>query len=244
MDQNIGKNQESFQEYFQDILKSQIDFLEFTGQVQLQTLRKLADLLAGKAPNIKDIISSKKEISLYDYYSLTRRDDVMISYKGPVTDIILSEISRDIRNKLADNPKISKKLFSVFIELAQNILYYSSEEIFFADKRDRVGTILITQAEDHFTFGCGNMVENKYINDLVESCNKINSLDREELREYKRETRSSPKKDRSKGAGIGLIQVALTSGNPLQVEAHSIDDKYSFFSISVIIDKEVPGEAG
>ena len=242
MDQNNGQqNQDKIdidiKEYLGNMLKQQLEFLEFTGKAQLQALKQLTELLSGNSPDLKELINPKKEISLYDYYSLTRRDDVLISYKGPVTDVILAEISRDIRTKLEGNPKVSKKLFAIFIELAQNILYYSSEQIFFADKRDRVGTILITQADNHFTFGCGNMVENKYIEELVESCDKINSLDREELREYKRETRSSPKKERSKGAGIGLIQVALTSGNPLQVESHPIDETYSFFSISVIIDK-------
>ncbi|NJL12838.1 MAG: hypothetical protein HC913_07475 [Microscillaceae bacterium] len=178
-------------------------------------------------------VPEDREFSLYDYYSLIRRDDVLISYKGPVTEIILSEISRDIRNKFADNPKTSKKLFSIFIELAQNILYYSSEKINYGDHHDSVGTILITRKGDHHTFACGNLVENKYIDQLVESCETINNLDREELREYKRQTRSGPQKDRSKGAGIGLIQVALTSGNPLEVESRAVDDKYSFFSISV-----------
>lgn len=110
------------------------------------------------------------EFSLYDYYSLTRRDDVLISYKGPVTDIILSEISRDIRNKFARTPQVSKKLFAIFIELAQNILYYSSEKINFSDRHDSVGTILVTRnSHDQLTFACGNLVENQYIADLIES---------------------------------------------------------------------------
>ncbi len=176
------------------------------------------------------------EFSLFDYYSLTKRDDVLISYKGPVSDTILAEISRDIRDKFSENPKASKKLFSIFVELAQNILYYSSEKVQFSNRNDSIGTILITKTSKHLTFSCGNLVENKYINDLVEGCEKINSLDREELREYKRETRSAPQKERSKGAGIGLIQVALTSGNPLGVEARQVDEKYSFFSLSVKIN--------
>lgn len=183
-----------------------------------------------------------QEFSLFDYYSLTRRDDVLISYKGPVTETILSEISRDIRKKFSENPKIGKKLFAVFMELAQNILYYSAERAMFVDRDDSVGTLLITRFQNHHTFSCGNLVENKYIEDLVNACNTINSLDREELREYKRHTRSSPTKERSKGAGIGLIQVALTSGNPLKVEAKKVDDGYSFFALSVKITDPVSKE--
>ena len=177
------------------------------------------------------------EFNLFDYYTLTSNKGVLISYKGPVTDIIMSEISRDIRTKFTENPKASRKIFAIFMELSQNILYYSSEKVHFGNNNDSVGTILITETSDHYTFSCGNLVENEHIDELIEGCNTINSMDRETLREYKREQRSKPQGKRSKGAGIGLIQVALTSGNPLNVEYREIDDALTFFSLSVRIDK-------
>lgn len=220
---------DSIQKMLQKILDNQEKIIEATASLPAISSKSLDDLKK------KISIGDSTEFSLYDYYSLTRRDDVLISYKGPVTDVILAEISRDIRHKFSDNPRLSKKLFAVFIELAQNILYYSSEKVYFGDRNDSIGTILITRYTDHHTFSCGNLVENKYIDELVEGCETINTLDRDGLREYKRATRSGPKKDRSKGAGIGLIQVALTSGEPLNVEAVKVDDAYSFFSLSVKI---------
>lgn len=244
-------NTESVKEILKKILFTQIQFIEVTSDIQKQSLQHFANLLDStpetnskvyengvtriNEPFLSDF--AKKDFNLYDYYSLTRRDDVLISYKGPVTDVILSEISRDIRNKFAETPRLSKKLFAIFIELAQNILYYSSEKINFSDRRDSVGTLLVTRIENkHLNFACGNLVENKYVDGLVESCEMINSLNREELREYKRVTRSAPRKERSKGAGIGLIQVALTSGNPLEVEVRQVDEGFSFFSISVRVN--------
>jgi hypothetical protein len=179
----------------------------------------------------------EQEFSLFDYYTLTSNKHVLISYKGPVTDVIMAEISRDIRSKFSDNQKASRKLFSIFMELAQNILYYSAEKVHFGDNQDSVGTILITEAEDHYTFSCGNLVENSYIQELVTDCEYINSLDRENLREYKREQRAKPQKERSKGAGIGLIHVALTSENPLSVDYIPVDDAFTFFSIAVKVHK-------
>jgi hypothetical protein len=179
----------------------------------------------------------EQEFSLFDYYTLTNKKNVLISYKGPVTDVIMAEISRDIRNKFSENPKVSRKVFAIFIELAQNILYYSAEKIRFGEHNDSVGTILITETSDHYTFSCGNLVENDYIQELVDSCAIVNSMNRDALREYKREQRSAPKKERSKGAGIGLIQVALTADTPLKVEYIKVDETLSFFSLSVRIMK-------
>lgn len=227
---------------FKEVLKTQREILNnwYNSQkLMLDTLIEQVD--KHEQENLDNTQTTEEEeedeaeFSLFDYYSLTKRDDVLISYKGPVSDLILAEISRDIRDKFSESPKASKKLFAIFVELAQNILYYSSEKVQFGNKNDSIGTILITRSKKYLTFSCGNLVENKYIEDLVEGCKKINSLNRDELREYKRETRSAPQKERSKGAGIGLIQVALTSGNPLGVEARHVDDKYSFFSLSVKI---------
>jgi hypothetical protein len=177
------------------------------------------------------------ELNLYDYYTFTSNKSVIISYKGPVTDVIMAELSRDIRDKFSDNPKASRKLFAIFMELAQNILYYSAEKKIVGQREESIGTILITESGGHYTFGCGNLVENQYVQELVEACEHINTLDREALREYKREKRSGTPGERSKGAGIGLIQVALTSENPLKAEHILVNEAHSFFSVSVTVLK-------
>ncbi len=177
-------------------------------------------------------------LNLFDYYSLTNSKEVVLSYKGPVTEVIMAEISRDIRDKLADKPTASRRLFAVFMELAQNILFYSAEKITFSNRNDSVGIILITELNDEYLFSCGNLVENDYLEDLVSSCETINNLDRDDLRKFKREVRNSPvQSERSKGAGIGLIHVALTSRHPLEVEHRKLDEQYSFFAISVRVKK-------
>lgn len=178
-----------------------------------------------------------RKLSLFEYYSLIQHENLIISYKGPVTPVIMAEISTDIRNKLADNPKAGRKVFSVFMELAQNILFYSAEKITFSNRKDSVGLLLITETDEEYIFSCGNMVENAYVEEIVESGEVINSMDKDDLRKLKKEQRNKPQGERSKGAGIGLIQVALTSGNPLQMEVRRVDEHVAFFSLSVKINK-------
>ncbi len=162
---------------------------------------------------------------------------ILISYKGPVTPVIMAEISRDIQDKLAENPKASRKVFSVFIELAQNILYYSVEKIQYAGRLDSVGMLQIIEMDDYFVFLCGNTVMKKDVAQLVNNCKTINSLNREELRKLKRYQRKQPQSETSKGAGIGLVQVAILSDNPLEIQIHEVDDDQSFFTLSVNINK-------
>lgn len=189
-------------------------------------------------------MEAEKEFSLFDYYTITNHPNVLICYRGPVTDVILREISKDIRAKFSYSVQVSRKIFAIYMELAQNILYYSSEKIHINDRKDSIGTILLTKSNETYGFSCGNLVEMQYLDELIESCEIINSMNREELREYKRAQRAAPRKERSKGAGIGLIQVALTSRHPLKVEYRKVGESHAFFSLTVKVSEEMEGEEG
>jgi hypothetical protein len=183
-----------------------------------------------------------KEFNFFEYHSQITQDDVLLSYKGPLTDVLLAEFSRDIRNKLQEeNPKIGKKVFAIFMELAQNVLYYSKEINHFGNQ-DKVGTLVIVQTEDSYKLITGNLVYKDAVNRLVEKYETISSLDREALREYKRKLRNDPSGEESKGAGIGLVQVALTAGGPVEVRIKDLVGEFAFYAIFVSVPKKATAE--
>jgi hypothetical protein len=166
-----------------------------------------------------------------DYYS---EHEILLSYKGPVTDIILAEISLEIQKKIKENPRIFRKLHAIFIELAQNILYYSNEHNHFR-KQEKVGCIIIARSEDYYHLETGNLANTISIKLLRERCKVINDMDAKSLRMYKRHMRKLSLMAGARGAGIGLIQSALLSENPLEMRSRKIDDDYTFFTLSVKI---------
>lgn len=175
-----------------------------------------------------------------DKYKLTENphdDTVRFFFKGPVDQRILS-LTGDYINTIDEiDRNAGRKLFKTFLELAQNISDYSDETIDINKKKTGGGTIIIKETETNFHLLTGNTVKNQYIIPIIEKCEYINSLDRESLREYKRKERS--RQPGVKGnANIGLIQVALTSANPLDVEVNPIDENRVYFSIVVTIDKQ------
>jgi len=180
----------------------------------------------------------RKEFNFFEYHTQISQDNILLSYKGPLTDVLLSEFSRDIRQKLQDEEsKVGKKVFAIFMELAQNVLFYSKEKNQFGRNRDKVGTLVIVNEDDIYRVVTGNLVFHRDIPFLQEKCNTINSLDRDALREYKRDLRNNPENEESRGAGIGLVQAALTSDNPLEVEVRPIGEEFAFFVVSVAVNK-------
>lgn len=182
-------------------------------------------------------MSDNKEFNFFEYHAQISHENVVLSYKGPLTNILLSEFSRDIREKLQSEPVIGKKVFAIFMELAQNVLFYSKEENLFGENRDKVGTLVILNTDEYYRIITGNLVFKKSLPLLEEKCRIINSLDRDALREYKRLLRNSPRGEESKGGGIGMVQAALTSESPLEYEINELLGDYAFFSIAVNVAK-------
>jgi hypothetical protein len=181
----------------------------------------------------------KREFNFFEYHTQISNDNILLSYKGPLTDILLAEFSRDIRYKLQqeEDSKTGKKVFAIFMELAQNVLFYSKEKNHFGENQDKVGTLVIVEDDISYRVITGNLVFKKDVPSLMEKCETVNSLDREALREYKRQLRNNPDNEESKGAGIGMVQAALTADNPLEVESKDVGTEFAFFVLSVPINK-------
>ena len=165
-------------------------------------------------------------------------DNIAISYTGIFDTEILSVLAKEIEGTLSPDDKVNKKVFKIFIELAQNIAFYSLEREANADGGDTgVGTMVIKNFDDHYVFSTGNKTTMENIIPVMEKCDNINSMSREKLREYRRLQRNMPAGEKG-GGNIGLIQVALTASNPLEYSLIKCPDGTYFYIISVRIDME------
>jgi len=165
-------------------------------------------------------------------------ENVQISYTGPFDSQVLSVIAKNIEYSLSENPIVNKKMFKIFIELAQNICFYSLEQQKSSDGSESgVGTLTIQEYDDYFVFATGNITKEQKIQSVIEKCEMINKLDRENLRKYKRDQRKLSPSERG-GGNIGLIQVALTAENLLEYKIIPINNEIVFYIIAVKINKE------
>ena len=164
--------------------------------------------------------------------------DVLIAYKGPITDVLIADTGQNIRTIFSNETVLCRKIFAIFMELAVNVFHYADAKITIDEENSAsIGEFHIENTENELLITCKNKLLNKHIDELKEHCLIINSFDRDQLRKYKRDRRGGPRGNRSKGAGIGLIQVALTSDNKLDIEFSSLDNTFSFFKVTATIIK-------
>ncbi len=129
-------------------------------------------------------------------------------------------------------------IFSIFIEQIQNVMNYSAERHTEVDKTTDAprsfpsGVFVIGRAENAYYTECGNHVRNSEIERISANIDYINSLNKDELKAYYRERRKAENDNpESRGAGLGLIEIARRSTAPLEYEFTRLDDEKSFFSL-------------
>ncbi len=168
-------------------------------------------------------------------------EEVLVYYKGPFDDTILRKISDFLRYQFPGAPKLGKKIFSVFIELAQNISYYSAENNIFGTEADRygVGTLMIYDRPEKYILTAGNLAEKRFAEQMLTKCQKLNQMTLDELKALKKEIRSKPRDKKQTGGNIGLVHIALKAQSPLTIEMHPTDDDYVFFCITTEVSKNI-----
>ncbi len=161
----------------------------------------------------------------------------VLSFHGPLTINLLSFIGNYLKSVVNTDQVLSSRLYKIFIELTQNVSYYSAEvkEVERGIKSG-VGWFLLNEYDEYFIFTTGNLIKKEDGFKLTRNCTEINSLDEEDLRRLKRKTRGEAK-IRDIGAHIGLIQTGLLSGNLLDFRISEINNKHSYFTISVRLNK-------
>jgi hypothetical protein len=180
---------------------------------------------------------------LFDIRSILRKQGIIFAYSGYVTEAVLSGVGEAIKQKLLfddANTKTLRGVFAVFVEQMQNMIRYSAEKVPNSDAEPpfidmRYGVLTIGREGDNYVVHAGNLVARSDVERLRERLNKIRSMNKEELRAlHKERLRAGPEKG-SKGAGLGLMEIARRASKPIEFDFTDVDDEHAFFTLKAAV---------
>jgi two-component sensor histidine kinase len=147
-----------------------------------------------------------------------------------------------VRQKLEveqTNIKTAKSLFSIFVELVQNVIRYSSEMEQLEDEHRRIdlryGVITVGREADGYFVSCGNMIQSEDVPRLSEGLTTIASLDSAGLKSLYKQKLKEPAPEHSKGAGVGFIEIARQAQDGFEFDFETVDDSHSFFAVRAMV---------
>lgn len=180
----------------------------------------------------------KNHISNRPLYECRDTDTLLFAYEGPFFIDTLTMLGKHLKNLTSKDISLQKKLFRVYIELAQNVSNYSEQYIQTAqnEKSTGIGEVWVKEDKNQYQLTTRNLVQQKDANILSQRCEIINNTDFSELRDLKRELRKSST-DQKLGARIGLVQARLISNTPLHYTILEENRNYSYFKLTVKFSK-------
>ncbi len=179
--------------------------------------------------------------NLCEHYQMMEAQEVILSFKGEFSQEILISVGDLLKEKLSNDDarqRIAKKIFFIFVELAQNIYRYSSERTQLDNKRIGTGVLVIREHADCFTIFAGNAVTTAQAETIAAQCVYINELGPDELKNAYKDRLKSPRQEGQIGGGVGLISIVRKAGHPLRLETTPLDAEHAFLVLSIQVDKE------
>ncbi|MBE9610623.1 biofilm regulation protein kinase SiaB [Chitinilyticum piscinae] len=163
---------------------------------------------------------------------------ILMCFNGPFSASLIEEIGLALRHHLenvAASPSAVMDVFSVYIEMTQNIRHYVRENGL-PDELTRA-TVVISQREDgHYLVSAGNKLLPADGERLLQRVRELASMDKAALKAaYKEQMRQPRDPAATTGAGLGLIDMARRSSEPLAASLQVLPDAMAFFSLEVVI---------
>ena len=164
------------------------------------------------------------------------RNNILLSFKGEITSELLTSILQIMENKMDnmnEEPKIKKKVYNVLVECLQN-LYHHLDEIAEPDN-DKIRSAIFTigKIEDKYSIVTGNYILNENILGLKSRLDEVNSLNKDQLKDYYKKVLNNGEMSLKGGGGLGMIDIARKTGEKLEYNFLEIDNKVSFFTLNI-----------
>ncbi len=134
----------------------------------------------------------------------------------------------------------SFKLKNTRIHIGHPGKYESLENIYkhqdiIADDFEHVPQFTMEQCNESFCISASNSIMNHKITALKEKLDKVNSLDKNGLKDLYKSTILSGNVSPKGGAGLGIINIAKVSENKISYAFKKLSDTHSYFTLKVTI---------
>ena len=178
------------------------------------------------------------------YKELLEDNHIIAVYSGYIWSSGVNALAEMLLNRLEfdDMPfSTSQSIFSIFIEQINNVMMYSADKEYKTDPSGKSleiskGIIILGVEETTYFVQCGNVITDKNAEILKARIDYLNTLDKKELRQYyKQQLNADNDNPESKGAGIGLIEIARRASDSIVYEFEPLGDGLKFFSMYITV---------
>lgn len=136
---------------------------------------------------------------------------VFLTYGGFLSQALIAGMTEALEKEAASNDLSmgeSNNIFTIFIELSQNMMNYSKTKIKNCEKVESEGLIVVGKSEtNEYFIQSQNIVSFKDKEKIKPKLDEILSMNKDEIKKRYRELRRNGKNSHEKGGGIGFYEI-------------------------------------
>ncbi len=163
----------------------------------------------------------------FEVYQFMSEKNILVAFTGYFDHLVTTSLLKNIKFKLRELQSVTgidKKVYNVLVESIENISKYSSR----GKKKQNIAMLLLCKSETKYTIITGNHILNADIPELKLKLEKVQKLNLPELKQMYRDQMLSERTDEN-SAGLGIIDIAIKSGNQIRYDFKPMNDLTSFY---------------
>jgi Family of unknown function (DUF6272) len=148
---------------------------------------------------------------------------VLFYHSGEFNEAVVAAAAQSLRHRMEESGAtgpVKRKLFSTFVEMAQNIVHYAAMPPGGEAVQGKEGTVAVGRSAGDYWVICVNRVDTAHIARLSEKLEAVRCMSLEDIRKTYREqlhnTQHVNTDAISKGAGLGWLTIARDAKQPLE----------------------------
>jgi len=185
--------------------------------------------------------------NIRQYTKMLEDNNIEAIYCGPIWSNGIDGLAEMLLKRLEYEElplSASQSVFSVFVEQMNNMMMYSAEKIQQKSDSGKLveaskGIYILGVKDSTYFIQTGNVVSSSSADILKSRIDHLNTMDKKELRQYyKQQMKADNNNPESKGAGIGLIEIARRSSAPIEYKFEPFESGLQYFTMYVIIKQQ------
>lgn len=156
--------------------------------------------------------------------------EIILSYHGELNDEKINEYSFSVESKmqeLGEKKGYVKRIFSILIEALQNMHIHGEK----APDGKQYSYMVVARGSEAYYITFANLIYDENIPKIRQRVEYINSLTKDQLKEYYMKVLSDGEISQKGGAGLGFITIGMKSKNKMDYQFFPINHGLSLFAL-------------
>jgi len=173
-------------------------------------------------------------------HKILEKENILLNFIGVFTQDTLVNLLSITENQLQGTVILKMKVFNLMVEILQNIVNHA-DLYTYNNVTGKHAIFYIKETTEYLIFTSGNYIENYKIKEFKEKLETVNNLSEDELSDAYNETLLNFNNKNDENPGLGLLDIKMKAKNPFIYDFYEINEKFSFFTLKIQINKMKDG---